>query len=160
MYSNINEAWPETKPKSSSSETSFNPFTESEMYDPHFSPYATTKHSSDLSMTDSDTMDTLSDLDSSTNKKSEAEKCMHSLKHLKQCPPCNKKLKKIINKRVKSKYDDMILDYHKRQNIQKNDNSIIGGTTYENLKEIIILVMGFIIVLFVIYLIANMLIKK
>jgi hypothetical protein len=170
-----NETEMPQRSKQTTSESSFNPFSETEKYDPTFSPYATvisetmrknkmlakSKLAKKVTIDDtSDTMDTLSDLDLSSSVNSETspkrknqDPCRYSAKHMKTCSKCNKKLKKIINRRIKSKADDIILEYHRNQNRipppQEKSNS------NDSLKETLILVGGALIALFIIFLIAR-----
>jgi len=177
------------------SETSIGgPDLETENYDPHFSPYMELPREStsnpksvlkkkNVSLSDSsmsifsdtntsDTMDTLSDFDVSDDKPNE---CKKTISHVKKCVKCNHKLKKLINKRVKNKCDDVIFEYHKKFNYNSQPNVQPPASfapmnppviqqpfptnppkdTSESLKETALLVVGGIIALIIIYFIAR-----
>jgi hypothetical protein len=178
--------------------------TETENYDPHYSPYAQVSGNKDVpksalkkktsvSLSDSsmsmfsdtntsDTMDTLSDFEISDDKPNE---CKKTISHIKKCSKCNHKLKKLINRRVKNKCDDIIFEYHKKFNYHPQVNPMnpspmipqmgtpppissyfpsnnTQSTSHplkdssNSLKETALLVVGGIIALIIIYFIARM----
>ena len=91
--------------------------------------------------------------------------CGYSMRHLKKCGQCYRKLMKLIDKKVKRKNDDFIFDTKMRQ-IQSqtpsssqlsnnNNNNQPFINTNDSFKETLIIVSGAIIVIFIIFLITK-----
>ena len=99
-------------------------------------------------------------------------KCSYSIKHLKKCGKCYRSLIKLIEKKIKKKMDDVIIDMKFKQ-LQTQHLSSQPMTSQqlqsaptvstpimsESWKETLIIVMGAIITLFLIFLIVKSLWK-
>ena len=111
-------------------------------------------------MDDTDTSDIMTE-------DSHPSKCMFSMRHLKNCDNCYGKLKYLIDAKVNKKFDEMILEnkmkqlqamtapiYSQQSNVQSNNN-----TKSDSWKEILIIVIGTVIAIFIIFLIVKTLQK-
>jgi hypothetical protein len=93
-------------------------------------------------------------------------KCSYSVKHLKKCGKCYRALMKLVEKKIKKKIDDVVIDMKFKQlQTQHINNQPQQSTTSTNTsmsdswKEILILVFGIIITMFLLFLIARSLWK-
>ena len=91
--------------------------------------------------------------------------CSYSIRHLKKCGRCYHRLKKLIDRKIKKKFDDIMLDEKMRQ-IQSANH--VPVPAYQPLgsfglsdawKETLIIIIGAIIALFIIFLIVRSLNK-
>lgn len=100
-------------------------------------------------------------------------RCNYSIKHLRKCDRCYNKLKKLINTKVNNKFDELMLDNKMKQlqnmaNIQSNMNQTLSQTipnpqnnnhNNDSWKEVLIIVIGAIIAIFIIFLIVKAIYK-
>lgn len=89
-------------------------------------------------------------------------RCNYSVKHLKKCDRCYDNLKKLVNKKVNERFDEIMLDAKLKQLQTLNSQPINVSTvpliqTGNNIsyKEILIIVVGAIIALIIIFLIVK-----
>ena len=83
-------------------------------------------------------------------------KCSYSVRHLSKCRKCYKQLNKLINKKVKEKINDIILDDKLKQlqhNYIPSPNQQLGTTGLSDTwKETLIIIVGAVIAIFIIFL--------
>ena len=128
------------------------------MYAPvNFNKYFPKRHSSILD--DDNSSDPLDREESSiffdSDKKS---RCSYSVKHLKKCNRCYIKLKKLINRKVTKKFDEIILD-NKIKQIQSQSQfqpisqqqPIISNSMSDSWKQMMIMMIGIILLILIIF---------
>jgi hypothetical protein len=134
-----------------------------EKNDPFFSPFASVSlndksESHVLSDTFSDFDISNSDIKISSENKKSIRECKSTVKHIKSCSRCNNKLKKMINKRVSDKYDDLIFNYQKKQN-HKKYKPIKSGFMSTSTSELLLMIVGVIVILILVIVIIKILNK-
>lgn len=94
-------------------------------------------------------------------------KCSYSIRHLKKCNQCYDQLKKLIDKKVNKKFNDMVLDEKMKQIKSMNINNISNMSAQNNQtqnknsglsdswKETLIIITGAVIAIFLIFLIVR-----
>lgn len=89
-------------------------------------------------------------------------KCSYSYRHLKKCDRCYYQMKKIIDRKVEKKLDDYILDMKMKQIQSQTQPYQIPFRSYEtpeSVKEMVIIMFGMLIALFIIFMIVKNLSK-
>lgn len=83
-----------------------------------------------------------------------SEKCIHSIRHLKKCGYCYRKLSKIIDKKVKKKCEELQLEKQLRDthDIPIKQESKTSFFANGQLREVTLIIVGGIIALFIIFL--------
>lgn len=132
-----------------------------------YSPYAPvdfgkkTKKKYSLNTSDFNTSDS-SESSGMFGTNTGSSKCSFSTRHIKKCSGCHDRLKKMVNKKVTKKFDEMMLEYKMKQ-LQNTpppiQQPVQTNTNYDSWKEILIIVIGGIIALFIIFLIVKCLYK-
>lgn len=87
-------------------------------------------------------------------------KCSYSIKHLKKCGKCYRALLKVIEKKIKKRIDDVVIDlkFKQIQSQHLNATTQPSNTNFnmtDSWKETLIIVLGAIITMFLIFLIVR-----
>ena len=85
----------------------------------------------------------------------ERKKCSKVAHHLKKCPRCSRKLKKIINNKLNSKYKDLLMSKQLNQPLNIQSVPTVQSSFSDSFKETLLIIVGAIIVLFILFLIAR-----
>lgn len=99
------------------------------------------------------------------NESLENSKCTYGVKHIKKCDKCYDQLKHFINTKVNKKFDELILE-NKMKQLQNTSHILHQPTPYiqnstksDSWKEVLIIVVGAIIAIFIIFLIVKSIYK-
>jgi len=99
-------------------------------------------------------------------------KCDYSIKHLKNCDNCYNKLKHLVNSKVNKKFDEIILENKMKQlqniSVLPAGQAVVqqptpyvqnSGSNSDSWKEVLIIMVGAVIAIFIIFLIVKSLHK-
>ena len=118
-------------------------------------PSVTSIDFSDTDTSDSNFLDSVED-----------SRCTYSIKHLKKCDRCYYKLKRMVDSKVNKKIDAILLDTKMKQLQNTTSSTIQPSVPYnqtngisDSWKEVLIIIIGAIIAIFIIFLIVKSLNK-
>jgi hypothetical protein len=82
-------------------------------------------------------------------------RCSYSVNHLKKCTRCRRDLNDLIDRKIKKNVDNLLLDLHMNKIRSGKYKMQMPSESPDSWKEILIIVSGAIIVLFLMFLIAK-----
>lgn len=117
------------------------------------------KHWLDYSLDTSDGSDADGTDDQMEFESSPVDECNYSIKHLKKCGYCYRKLKKIIDRKVNERCNDFMRETNMKQSQMNQNQQPLPFTSMipmnDSWKETLIIVCGAIIVIFILFLITK-----